>query len=437
MAAYGNKISVTISDILQNGNIFPEEMHLGSDLGGQVSIDMSDTGIDDETKPVIKFIQGNLNEGTQYWKRTLAAVDLPSGIRDLATIPAGELFYGRMVCKAVAAGGSPSSLVMFDFAFNPHGALAERVTIQTVAVCTNDAAIPNQFFTIFIAFDDETTITYIQAYCDGDGDLVDWSVELLWGSDNITLFPYNVGTVHGHPNSVEAIATAKGVGTYLVGANPYYVDRSNGNLMRVTQMQFASGGSNVDIVRDEDTMSSNDANALATQQSIKAYVETRQAPLTRTFGQQLNLQSTNPSAIGTVSRLLWEGEVSNAWEGTSNTEHSFPDKIIDGQASPWAAAVDIELTVNQPTFTLSVGGDTWRVEWYYKIDGSNWVLVDGIDTITGSSGTVAFDPTVVILDGATITDHLEVGIMVQRLGGSGTIDLGTFQSSYKVSQRVQ
>lgn len=42
----------------------------------------------------------------------------------------------------------------------------------------------------------------------------------------------------------------------------------------VTTLVFSAGGATVDIVRDEDTMSSDDANALATQQSIKAYVDT-------------------------------------------------------------------------------------------------------------------------------------------------------------------
>jgi hypothetical protein len=42
----------------------------------------------------------------------------------------------------------------------------------------------------------------------------------------------------------------------------------------VDDLVFSAGGTTVDIVRDEDTMSSDDVNALATQQSIKAYVDT-------------------------------------------------------------------------------------------------------------------------------------------------------------------
>lgn len=45
------------------------------------------------------------------------------------------------------------------------------------------------------------------------------------------------------------------------------------NFSITNTLSFGAGGASVDIVRDEDDMSSNDANALATQQSIKAYVD--------------------------------------------------------------------------------------------------------------------------------------------------------------------
>ena len=50
------------------------------------------------------------------------------------------------------------------------------------------------------------------------------------------------------------------------------VDTANEDV-EVKKLKFADGGSTVDIVRDEDNMSSDDAAALATQQSIKKYVD--------------------------------------------------------------------------------------------------------------------------------------------------------------------
>lgn len=55
-------------------------------------------------------------------------------------------------------------------------------------------------------------------------------------------------------------------------ADVLIVDTTNSDV-EVKQFKFVDGGSTVDIIRDEDDMASDDAAALATQQSIKAYVD--------------------------------------------------------------------------------------------------------------------------------------------------------------------
>ena len=56
------------------------------------------------------------------------------------------------------------------------------------------------------------------------------------------------------------------------GGDIFLVDTTNSQI-EVKQLVFIDGGSSVDIIRDEDNMASDDVNALATQQSIKKYVD--------------------------------------------------------------------------------------------------------------------------------------------------------------------
>ena len=56
------------------------------------------------------------------------------------------------------------------------------------------------------------------------------------------------------------------------GGDILIVDTTNSDV-NLKQLTFIDGGSSVDIVRDEDDMATDDVNALATQQSIKKYVD--------------------------------------------------------------------------------------------------------------------------------------------------------------------
>ena len=57
------------------------------------------------------------------------------------------------------------------------------------------------------------------------------------------------------------------------GGDILIVDTTNSDV-EVKQFKFIDGGETVDIIRDEDNMATDDENALATQQSIKAYIDT-------------------------------------------------------------------------------------------------------------------------------------------------------------------
>jgi len=82
-------------------------------------------------------------------------------------------------------------------------------------------------------------------------------------SDNFTVGPQDASKAIISTSATTASLTYDGT-TKL---------QTNSTGVAIAGMNFTSGGATVDIVRDEDDMSSDDANALATQQSIKAYVD--------------------------------------------------------------------------------------------------------------------------------------------------------------------
>ena len=59
----------------------------------------------------------------------------------------------------------------------------------------------------------------------------------------------------------------------LIISSTANISLNNSRLKDIARITFNDGGSTVDIVRDEDDMASDDDMALATQQSIKTYVD--------------------------------------------------------------------------------------------------------------------------------------------------------------------
>ena len=108
--------------------------------------------------------------------------------------------------------------------------------------------------------------------------------------DNTNLSIITVGTQGASgPNtilakSVNSITLASGdEGGLLIydnGNNHWSVSTQNSSpTAKVRELTFNSGGATVSEIKDEDNMASNSASALATQQSIKAYVDSQISPL--------------------------------------------------------------------------------------------------------------------------------------------------------------
>lgn len=75
----------------------------------------------------------------------------------------------------------------------------------------------------------------------------------------------------------------------------------------VPALEFVDGGEEVDIIRDEDNMASDDEDALATQQSIKAYVD-----------------AASGGVGGAFRNILINGDIQVAQRGTSFTAATLP-----------------------------------------------------------------------------------------------------------------
>ncbi len=96
-----------------------------------------------------------------------------------------------------------------------------------------------------------------------------------------TKLPLSGGTMTGHVHMDDNARVEfgdsgeyiKGDGTDLFISSTSNVSFNGSRLIGASRFTFNDGGSTVDIVRDEDDMTSNDANALVTQQSVKAYVD--------------------------------------------------------------------------------------------------------------------------------------------------------------------
>ena len=115
------------------------------------------------------------------------------------------------------------------------------------------------------------TITYQDATNDMDFVVDDTTKVPLAGDVTIT------GDIHMDDDVKIEFGDAgeyiKGDGTNLIISSTSNVDFNDSRLINIARLSFNDGGPAVDIVRDEDDMTSNDANALATQQSVKAYVD--------------------------------------------------------------------------------------------------------------------------------------------------------------------
>ena len=124
-------------------------------------------------------------------------------------------------------------------------------------------------------------------------------------------------------------------GTICQGLLVSAIGRTNDVPNLFPSLTFSDGGSTVDIIRDEDDMASDDANALVTQQSVKAYVDTNRRWSIETGGYKTN----NNSSTSYYFQYRPNGE---SWANADSSISSI--SIYDSYASMLVAPYDGKVT---------------------------------------------------------------------------------------------
>ena len=193
-----------------------------------------------------------------------------------------------------------------------------------------------------------------------------------------------------------------------------------GALVAATSLNIAGDGATVTGIKDEDNMSSNSATKLATQQSIKAYVDTEIGNISTTSIVQNNSNVTvadsgsgtitvtvDGSTIGTFNSSGLQLGTSGARVTTVLDEDNFATNSATALATQQSikAYVDTQITAEDLDFQADSGGAL-----SIDLDSETMTFTGGtgIDT-SGSSNTVTFsiDSTVATLTGSqTLTNKV-------------------------------
>jgi hypothetical protein len=203
----------------------------------------------------------------------------------------------------------------------------------------------------------------------------------LSGSRSILLFQgtYSASNDYEVPAGTTAVVFFNGAGTGAVAANVF--NNAFFDSLRL-------GSVSVDKILDEDNMASNDAAALATQQSIKAYVDSQ------------------VGTVDTLAEILANGNTSGGTniQMTTTDELQFRDTALkisssaDGQLDIDA---DTEIEIVAPTVDIDASTamtiDTAALTVTGAVDLNTSLNVDG--TVTSDGVTVAGNLSV---DGGTI-----------------------------------
>jgi len=243
---------------------------------------------------------------------------------------------------------------------------------------------------------DDGSNSYLEVYFTGsvDGNLV---LQNEGGYDRGTLYSGSL------PAGGSTVRATTDLGLLNVGTGKFFV-RDNGNVgvgetspgakLDVNGDILLQYGVKADAIRDEDNMASNDADALATQQSIKAYVDAQVGSIT---GDNLG----NHTATENL-------KMSGSWVSNDGGDEGI-FVATDG---------DVGIGTNSPDMQLDVNGS---VQIQDVLRGGNWrhVLSDGFNS-TASNGYLL--TTSIPYDGTTQRGMHSVRIIGYAYGNQDPID---------------
>ena len=209
-------------------------------------------------------------------------------------------------------------------------------------------------------------------------------------------------------------------GTICQGLLVSAIGRTNDVPNLFPSLTFSDGGSTVDIIRDEDDMASDDANALVTQQSVKAYVDTNRRWSIETGG----YRSNNNSSTIYYFQYRPNGEI---WSNTDSSIASI--SIYDSYASMLVAPYDGKVTkISVHGYANDVGAADPLKFYVFKgtpVNGGSSVSLTQIG-VTGTITPVAlrqFVENTDISSSNTFSQHDAIYVMYKKDSTSGNQDL--------------
>ena len=197
---------------------------------------------------------------------------------------------------------------------------------------------------------------------------------------------YNSSNDYVVPNGTTAIVFFNGDGSGAVAANVFnnaYFD------------SLRLGSVSVDKILDEDNMASDDASALATQQSIKAYVDSQVGA-----ANELSEILANGNTTGGNNILITSGD-SIAAPDASGTNQTGTDVIVSGGAGTGTGAGGEVLFKVAPAG--STGSSVNALATGMKLDSTKALYVDTINELTSAAG-VTIDSVLLKDDVVNATD---------------------------------
>jgi hypothetical protein len=235
------------------------------------------------------------------------------------------------------------------------------------------------------------------------------SVDVIGGKYFTTMLDH----VHGTTTAASALIT---------DANAH-VSALNTAALKIAATGSLGGAVSIDTILDEDSMASDDANALSTQQSIKAYVDAQVTAQDLDFqgdsGGALNIDldsetltisgDTGISTVGSGNTIEIDLDDTAVTPGSYGSQTAIPTFTVDQQGRLTAAA-----TVTVAT-ALTVDGDSGTQDVDLLTDDLQIIGTAGeVDTAvtkvsTDVKVTVGLPAAVTITD-SLVVDNLEIGL---------------------------
>lgn len=222
--------------------------------------------------------------------------------------------------------------------------------------------------------------------------------EFGWESDTNR---FKIGTGSANWTSLEYADTLKSLGDMTITGSTISAP-SNGDLTLTTagsgvvlvNDSFKVGsGQTITTILDEDNLATNSATALATQQSIKAYVDTEIS----------NVGIGDLTAVGSTLIAPSNADLSLTTAGTGNVilnDVSIKDNKVEANRSNDDLILNGSGTGGVVASGLRVSGTTISADDSSTVNINEGLLVDGTATV---SGALASSTSLALATGATVT----------------------------------